>query len=205
MRLDGGFADEQLGRDLAVGSAAGDEHQDLPLARRKSRVGGRGRAAHRAEQPRGDGRGDDGAALGRGAHGREQLLARRVLEQVPGRARLDRGNRVGVRVVGGEDQHPGARAAAGELGDRVDAVAPRHAQVHQDDVGIEAEHEVRGLGAAGALPEHGEAGSRGEHGAQSVPYDGMVVHEQQRDVSHDTTHSTRGRIAISPSTGEVTG
>src|SRR5215218_7378555 len=79
--LDRGLADEQGGGDVGVAGAAGDQLQDLDLA------GGQGlggRAAHAADQPGGHRRGQHGLAPGGGLDGREQPLARGVLEQVAG-------------------------------------------------------------------------------------------------------------------------
>ena len=70
-----------------------------------------------------------------------------VLEQVAGRAGLDRAQDVGVGVVGGEHQHRGCRAPRGDRGGGRDAVAAGHPQVHQHDVGRQSRGQRDRLGA----------------------------------------------------------
>ena len=77
---------------------------------------------------------EHGLAPGRGPDRPQQFVAGRVLEQVAGRARLDRGQHVAVGVVGGQHQHARGHAAPGQLGDRGHPVHAGHPQVHQDHV-----------------------------------------------------------------------
>ena len=93
----------------------------------------RGRA-QLADEPRGDRRREDGLVAGRGPDRADELLARRVLEEVAGRPGLERRHHVAVRVVGREHEHAGLGALLGELPDGGGAAHARHPEVHQDDV-----------------------------------------------------------------------
>lgn len=180
MGLHGRLADEQFTGDLTVGRAPGDQGQHLALARGERLVAG---GAHGRDQTGGDGRGEDRTAVRRRPDGREQLVARGVLEQIARRARLDRGQGVRVRVVRGEDEDFRAGGPAGQFPDGVDSPAARHAQIHQDHVGVERGGPRQCLDTVRRLAEDGESGGVLEHAAQTVPYDGMVVDDQQRDVT----------------------
>ena len=80
--------------------AISDEHLELAVAERVRRPGpGAGSSAAC------DRRREHGLAAGGGADRAEQLLARRVLEQVAGGAGLDGRHDVAVRVVGRQDEH----------------------------------------------------------------------------------------------------
>ena len=69
-----------------------------------------------------------------------------------------------------------------ELGDGVDSPAARHPQVHQDDVGVEARRPApRASTPSDASPRTSKPGAELEHAAQTVPYDGVVVDDQQGD------------------------
>ena len=89
-----------------------------------------------------DGR-EQGVAGGGDAHRVEQPVGRRVLEQEPAGADAQRLVDVLVEVEGREHQHRGLELRVGEdpLG-RLQAVELRHADVHQDDVGPPAAHDV---------------------------------------------------------------
>ncbi len=174
----------------------GHQPQHLELARAQRRLGlGR---ADAAEQRRRHGGGEDGVAVGSGADAAQQLLARRVLEQVAGGAGVDRGQHVGVVAVGGEDEHADLREPVAQLADRGDAVAAGHPQVHQHHLRPAGDGERDRLDAGGRLAQHLELGVAGEDPAQPVAHDRVVVGDQQRD--HAGTAGTLAEIAV-PSPG----
>ena len=86
------------------------------------------------QEPRRDRRGERRAARRRRPDRLEQRLARRVLEQVAGRARLDRPQDLDVRVVGGEHQHRRRAGQRPDAPDPLDPVDRGHLEVHQHDV-----------------------------------------------------------------------
>ncbi len=94
--------------------------------------------------------------------------------------RLDRRKGVGIGVVGRQHQHARGDAEPGQLVDRGQPVHARHAQVHQDHVGPELLGEPYGCGAVRGLAQHLESGCGGEHAAQPIPDDGMVVRDHYR-------------------------
>src|SRR5690606_29951003 len=100
------------------------EDLDLPRTERLSP------AAHPVHQTGGDSRGQCGPAAGSGPDRGGQLLRRGVLEEVPGRARLHRGEDVDVRLVGGEDENSRTPGTCGDGGSRLRAVhAPAELEV----------------------------------------------------------------------------
>src|SRR5437763_1888638 len=107
-----GTSPSSTARAIRYGCAASSTIHTLPSSAREHLARAAGRSlcaappagADRVDQAGGGGRGEHRTALGGGADGGEQLVARRVLEEVAGRARFDRGQGVGVGVVRGEDQ-----------------------------------------------------------------------------------------------------
>ena len=145
------------------------------------------------QQPGRHRRGQRRLAAGGGPHGPQQLAAGAVLEQVAGRAGLDRGHDVAVGVVGGQHQHPGRPGPrSDEPPDRGDAVRAGHPQVHQHHVRPQRRGPGHRLGAVAGLTDDLELGAALEDAAQAVPDDGMVVHDQQPDAV-----LTRSRVAAS--------
>jgi hypothetical protein len=166
---------EELRGDLAIGGAARHQSQNLqlPLAERLRR---RLRSANPAEQPGGDGRRQHGLSACRRPHRPEELFAGTVLEQVPGRTGLDRGQHVAQSVDGG---HP---------------VHTRHPQIHQHDVGPQRVDDGHRLHAVRGLADHLESRIAREHAAQAVAHDGVVVDDHQAD-HRDTSAGIAGTLA----------
>ena len=106
-----------------------------------------------ADQPCRDGWRQHGFATGRRMDRTHELGARRVLEEIAGRAGLERRDDVAVGVVGREHEHPRRHASLGEGADRVGAAQPRHAQVHQDHVRPSAAGQRQRLGAVRRLAD----------------------------------------------------
>ena len=123
-----------------------------------------------------------------------QVGPRGVLEQVARRARLDGAQDVGVGLVGGEHDDPGARHGFEQPRGGVDAVQPRHPQVHQHHVGGQRAGRRDGLLARARLADHHDVGLAVEHAAHTRPYDRMVVHQQHRD--HAVGTSTRTVVPV---------
>ena len=109
---------------------------------------GTGRGAQALKHLGRDRRGDERFAGGCRADPGEQLVDRRVLQQVAAGAGEDRVHHVGVEI--GDRQHDDARERREhrDLAGRLDAVHPRHVQIHQHDLGSEIPHLPQRLGAA---------------------------------------------------------
>ena len=67
----------------------------------------------------------------------------------------------------------------GQRADRRRAADAGHAQVHEDDVGLQRCDERERLGSIGGLADDVELGVAGEHAAQAVADDGMVVDDER--------------------------
>jgi len=174
VRLHRRLADVQLAADLRVRLPARGQRQylDLPARQRLLR-----RLAQPGHEAPGYRRGQHGLAAGRRPHRVRQLGRARVLQQVPGGARLDRVQDVGVGVVRGE--HDDLRVR--QLPDGRHAVAAGHPQVHQDHVELAGPGEGDRLRAGPGLAGHLDIRLRGEHAAQPRPDHGVVVGEHDPD------------------------
>ena len=86
------------------------------------------------EHLRRDGRRDERLARRGGPDAREQLVDRRVLQQVAAGAGQDRLQHVAVLVGDREHEHPRQGRDHRDLPGRLDAADPRHVEVHDDDV-----------------------------------------------------------------------
>ncbi|GAA4715446.1 hypothetical protein Prum_004610 [Phytohabitans rumicis] len=172
MRLHRGLGDHQPLADVDIGQSISDgiEHIHLPRGQRRLR-----RLPHPCDQSLRDPRREHGLAPGSGANRVGELLAGGVLEQVPDRAGFDRAFDVGVRLVRGEDQHPGTGAARDDLGGGPDAVEPRHPQVDQCHIGRQPLDEVDGLPAVGRFGDDLDARFGGEQRDHPGPHDRVVV------------------------------
>jgi hypothetical protein len=82
------------------------------------------------------------------------------------------------------------RAARGEPADRLDAVAARHPQVHQHDVGVVLGGERDRLLAVGGGADELDPVEQPEQRAEALADDALVVGEQ--DADHAGSHSSTG-------------
>jgi len=144
VRLHRRLADEKLAADLDVSETAGDAGRDLgfPAGQRLPR-----RPPDMSDQPFGDRRGQHGLTAGGGSYRVGEPGLAGVLEQVAGRARLDRTQDVGVGLVGGQHQDPGGWVGRHDLLGSRHPVAERHSQVHQDHVVLAGPGERDRLGS----------------------------------------------------------
>jgi hypothetical protein len=150
-------ADVQLRRDHRVVVAGRDQLQDVELAFGQlgaDRVRGlrrdRGRPHLLQHLPRDRG-GDERFPDGCRDDAADELVDRRVLEQVAARAGEDGVEHVVVLVGDGQHQHARERREAVDLADRLDPGHAGHVQVHHDDVGGELAHEPHSVGALAGL------------------------------------------------------
>ena len=110
------------------------------------RLGGRG-GGELADQAVGGARGQDGVAGGDGVDGGDQLSGLGVLEQEAAGPGAQPGVNVVVEVEGGQDQDLGRQPGSHDVAGRFDAVAARHPDVHEHDVGAQ-----RGTHGEGGRP-----------------------------------------------------
>jgi hypothetical protein len=133
-----------------------------------------------------------------GAHGREQLLGGGALEQEAAGSCPDRLEHPGLVVEGGQDQHPRAATLRRQLPGGLHAVQVRHAQVHEDDVGLERPALLDSLPTAPRLGHHPEVGLGLEQQAQAGPQQGVVVHQDDPDHGAPTEDTGSSASTASP-------
>ena len=88
-------------------------------------------------------------------------------------------------------RRPGVRAQAPR---RLDAVEPRHADVHHDDVGPQPQRRLHRLGAVLRLADDLEVGLDVEHGPEAAAHERVVVGDEDADRAHARSPSS-GRLA----------
>ena len=186
MGLDRRLGDEQLGGDLDVRQARGQQLEDLQLTRgelvKDSRRPAR-RAVGRGEsldQAAGDRRREQSVSLADCEHSGRKLLGWQVLEEESAGTGLERVVYVFVKVERGEDHH--ANAGGGRVGQdqarRLDAVEVGHADVHQDDIGGEPFRPDDRLGAIGRLAHHLHTRLPFQDQPESAPDQLLVIGDQ---------------------------
>ena len=130
---------------------------------------------------------EDGAAVVDSGHGREQLAPAHALEEISGRPGLHGAADEGWIVVHREDED---RARGPDLLDppqRGHAIEVGQAHVEQHDVGRQLLGEVDCF-FGGADVSHHVDSRVGQHAAQPLADDRMIVDEQHLDRPGATTH-----------------
>ena len=114
----------------------------------------------------------------------DELVARRVLQQVARRAGLEGRDDVAVGVVGRQDEDPGPRPRSARA--RIAATPPMPGI--RRSIRMTSGRRVPGEGdrlrAIGGLADHLELRVAGEHPAEAVADDRMVVDDQHPDRGH---------------------
>ena len=136
-----------------------------------------------AAEERGHQRGvDEALAAGDLLDRADERLVRRLLEDVALGARLEAAREQRALAVGREDQHRRVGRSLGELLRRVEPVHPRHAHVHDHDVGPAALREVDRALPVARLTDHPDVGRTGQREAEALTDDLVVVHDQAGDL-----------------------
>jgi hypothetical protein len=110
------------------------------------------------EQPARDARREHRLAGGDHPDGLHELVGGRVLEQEPAGPGPQCLDHVLVEIEGGQHQHlrRAVPPGSGDLPGRLHTVHPRHADVHQDHVGLQGPHLVERLEAVSGLADDRE-------------------------------------------------
>jgi DNA-binding transcriptional LysR family regulator len=178
VRLHGGLAEVKPPRDLRVGEPARDQPENLRFPGAELlRPGRGGLGAHPAHQAAGHRGREHGLAPGRGPHPVGEHRPGRVLQQVPGRAGLDRAQDVGVGVIRGQHHDRGT----GQVPDGFHPIAARHPQVHEDDVRTQPPGERHRLRTGRRLADHLDVRLGRQHAPQALADDRVVVGQQDPD------------------------
>ena len=185
--LDRLVGQEDLGGDLLVRLALGDQHQDLPL------LGGQlgelivrpagGDATHALEHLLRDGRIEQRLAATDRLERGDEVSRADLLEEVPGRAGDDRrehGLLVGVR---GEHDHARLGQLGTDLATRLDARPIGQADVHDDDVRLVAPGLLDRLRDGAGLGDDLEAVAPVEEGDKALADDLVIVDDEQAERS----------------------
>jgi hypothetical protein len=182
------LGDEQLLGDVAVRHPPGDQPQHLHLAVGQPRDGQLlsllGPLDHRPElgqQLAGHRRRDERLTPRNGPDAGGDLLARHVLEQVAVRAGPHGLVEVGLLVGDGQDHDLGRRRDVLDRRTRLDARAPGHPDVHQDDVRQELLGPPDRLGTVTGLTDDLDAGFLVQHHLQAASVQRVVVSDQHAD------------------------
>ena len=135
-------------------------------------------------------------AAGDGLDGGEDLVGPRVLGQVAARAGAQRAEH--TRIVGVGGQRDRAGAAGGQPPDRLDAVHPRHPQVHQHDIRVVLGGERERLLAVGRGGHQLDPVEQPEQRAQALAHDALVIGEQDPDHCAGSHSSTLKPSSVGP-------
>ena len=201
MGLDRRFGEDQALGDLAVRQPAADQLEDLDLAlgqvaqgRVAFVVDGRQPVRIAVEQPARDGGREERVAVGDGLDGGDEPGRGDVLEQEPAGTGAQRLDDVLVGIERGQDEDPGVRgdAVADDAARRRDPVEHRHADVHHDDVGLEALGDLDALLAVGGLADDLDVGLVLEDHPEPGPHQLLVVDQDHPDRGGHRVHRRFG-------------
>ena len=112
-----------------------------------------------------------------GAYGVEELLRAGVLQQEAARPGVERVEQVVVAVEGRHDHHV-SEVLGDEVAGGLDAVHPRHLDVHQDDVGARRAGLLDGLEAVGRLGHDLDVVLDRQHHREPRAHHRVVVDEE---------------------------
>jgi hypothetical protein len=192
MSLDRLDAQEQPVGDLLVREAFGQQSQHLLLAGgqrldRDRQVAPVAPGEVIGDQRLGGGRGEERLAEHHLADRLDQVDVGRALEDVAGRAGLQRPEQVLRVVVHRQHQHLDLGRQPVDRARRVDAVHAGHRDVEQRDLGPQGEDALDALGAVAGLADHLEPRLGGQQRAQPAAQDRVVVadHDPGRHRSSD--------------------
>ena len=183
MRLDRLLGQRELARDALVRKATGDQDQHLALA--GSQAVERPPAAvgrQRLHEPCGHhGIEQRFAGVGR-THGAHELLRLRILEQVPGGARPESRQQRLIVEKAGQHDHARIRDGLAQRTHRRHAVEPRHHEVHQDHVRVQARRRLDRILAVDGLADDRDPLLKLEEPTQPFTDHRVVVDDEHADL-----------------------
>lgn len=150
---------------------------------------GRRRGSELLEEPSGYRWSEPRVAALDGANCVHQIIRRDVFEQEAARTSLDRGEDVLVQIEGGQHQHADLGSLREQPAGGLDAVQPRHPDIHEHDVRSGLERLLDTLYAIAGLSDDDETGSFQDH-READPHQFLIV-------GYDNTRhaATMGRVA----------
>ena len=123
------------------------------------------------------------------ADGPQQILWRRILEQVAQRAGFDGGKEFVVRGKAGKHQNTRAGPLGCDAKRRFDTVQDRHQQVHQNHIGLGFGSGRDGFVPISRFPHNLEAAGFREQGTNALAHNRVVVHNQHSNHKFTSTVS----------------
>src|SRR6266511_577562 len=199
--LHGSLADEQLAADLLVRGTTGDQPQHVQLSPGelvdlRGLLGpGQGLGPVGLEDPSRHGRVEPRAAAGHHAGGPDDVLARRILQHEPGRARGQGGLHHLVVVERREHEDGGRVVSFPQAPGGLRTVHPLHPNVHEHHVGPGLSDGIERLPPILALPHDLEAVSGPQDAGQPGAHEGLVVHQQDPDHGATPSGAAFGSLA----------
>ena len=194
-------ADAQLVPDGPVGQPTRGQAQDVqfPICEGLDLAGSAfGTAAHRLPHHLGGNLwAEGGFPPVDGAHGAHQLIPTGGLEHVAVGPGLEKGEHVGVIVVGGEDEHPHLGKAVLDLARSLHAGHRRHADIEHRHVRTVFFDQAQRLCAIVRLSDHRDVTGLLQELADALAHDGVVVGQDDADrIPHNTTPSRCVGLAL---------
>ena len=184
--LDGRFAYEERLGDFRVGHALCDELQHFFFTAGQStetfwcRERLRSTVKELLDEAPGDSWGQERLSGGNGSDAVDELLARSVFQQESAGPGLECFVDVFIQIERGEDQDPGS-LPVGQAASGVDAVHDRHADVHEDDVGVQGMGGLDGLSAVGDIGHDVDVGFRLQDGDKALAHQCLIVGDDDPD------------------------
>ena len=107
-----------------------------------------------------------------------------VLQKIAGCTSIQKTEHVAVIVVSAEDQHGSGRIGLLDLLSGLNAVQPRHDDVHQHDVGLQGPDRCYSLVPVACLPHHRYVTLLLQEIPHALPQHRMVVRQHYSDCFH---------------------
>src|SRR5581483_5882610 len=168
--------------DLAVGAALGDQLEDLALSLGERVIRGLLAALDAGEvvldEQLGHARVQNGLAAVGALDGLDHFLGRRSLHDVPGCARLEHLEHVGLAVVDREREDLDVRVHLSDPPRRLEPREPGQTDVHHHHGRAQLAHALDGLFPRAGLPHHLELGIGLEDHLDALSHDLVVVHHE---------------------------
>ena len=113
-------------------------------------------------------------------HRARQLRRRDIFQQIADRSCAQRLDDVFLVIEGGQHDHLAAGQLPVDLGRGHDAIHDGHADVHQDDIGVQRQRFFDGFLAVDGLTDHADALLDVQQRRDAFTHQALIVHDQDR-------------------------
>jgi hypothetical protein len=186
MSFGGVDADVEKSGDLLVGFTLGEELEDFAFAGRDAGTGRFGRIGRVGNF--GDFRyagGEVGLVLAKGLDGGDEDAIGFVLEDVAASAGVDNLVNEFVGFVHGEDEDFGSWKGLVNATSGLDAIEERHADIKDEDIGLQLDGFVDGLAAVGGFGANLPTSVRFEECTEPGADDGVIIRDKKAQRCHE--------------------